>query len=886
MRLEAGLELSSTIGPDATTAIGEATVGPGTLLAVLETQLGLGGPAVSPAQRVASILEALGRSEGVWSSSYAVDPWGTALRMLRDRDALTLQGWIGQPVSPRLDALFEVTRAAANGMGDRFAAVHEALVRAADESRRRLELEAIDLVDPEATWPGAIRRVLAALRDAGVEVRHRPPSVSHGSQSCDLQQARAGAFTPTGDGSLQLVRAQGALEAAEDLAAWLAERADPATTLVVAPDATLDGALRRAGLPTVGAASGAGAVLQVLPLCLQHLWDPPDPQRVFELCMLPNGPIPARLGRSLASALRQWPAVGSDEWNTAIAEHDFGDAEDPNAAARRRTRVQELFTTVVSRTSDAVPVQAVLARVEVLAKWVRGRMHADAPHEREDVLTRGSDDPVPRRPAFRAAWSQLEALRSLLQAHDTPTITAARLGRFVDAATAQAGVDAAWSAQAGLRAVASPGAVIRPMQTIVWCNFSRGAAPPMHEPSLRRAEREALAQIGVPIPSAGERALWAAQRWRRPLLMATRQLLLVCPHAEAPGERLHPHPLWDEIVAAMPDPADSRVLVTTRPGVEGQTRAHRTTAKRLPLPSPVRGWDVPARVLAPREQESPSALGTLVGCSLQWTLRYAAKLRDDGSTWRLGVGARELGSLAHEIVARVLQAEPTDPEQAALLASTTFDDIGPRHVAELFMPGHDDARQDARLTISKAARALVAWMSTHDLAAELVEGDLVRAFGPIAVGGRVDLLAGTPRVVVDLKWGGRERRRQEVASGTAYQLATYAYAAADGGRALPEYAYFIVREQLMIGRRGGPFDSNTTVDGPTPAQAWQWFARACEARLDELARGNVVAPGVLDDGPKDATISGDRLVLPPGCDYCSYDRLCGRAFAEDEGNDA
>ena len=31
-------------------------------------------------------------------------------------------------------------------------------------------IESIDLVDPEPTWPGAIRRVLRALRDKGVVV--------------------------------------------------------------------------------------------------------------------------------------------------------------------------------------------------------------------------------------------------------------------------------------------------------------------------------------------------------------------------------------------------------------------------------------------------------------------------------------------------------------------------------------------------------------------------------------------------------------------------------------------------------------------------------------------------------------------------------------------
>ena len=876
MRLVAGLELTSTVGPAAESVVGEATVGPRALLTVLETQLGLGGPGVGQAQRVASILDPLGRTPGIWSRSYAVDPWGTAVRVLRDRDALILHGWTGQPVSPRLAALFEVTRGAADGIGDRFVAVSEALAKREGSSRQALELEAIGLVDPEHTWPGATQRVFAGLRKLGALVRDCEPSISEGPGDGDLARARAGAFSPVGDGSLQLVRAQGALAAAEDLAAWLAEHADPSSTLVISPNATLDGALRRAGLPTLGSASGGGAVLQVLPLCLELLWGPLDPQRALELVMLPNGPIPARLGASLARALRRWPAVGSDDWMAAITKHDFGEQHDPKSAARRRDRVETLFTPAVPRSSDSVPIDAVFARLDVLARWVRGRMHADG---------RGHDpfshDDEARQPAFAAAWSQIEALRSLLRVRGESTVSAARLRRLVDVASGDAGADVLWAAQAGLRTVASPGAVIRPVETIVWWGFDRDAAPPMHELALQRAEKQALAELGLSIPSAGERALWAAQRWRRPLTMATRQLLLVCPHAESPGERLHPHPLWDEIVAAMPSANASRVLVTTRPGLEGRTAATRTPAEPWPLPAPVQTYDVPANSLAPRPQESPSALGTLVGCSLRWALRYAAKLYDDGADWRLRFGPRELGSLAHEVLARVLQAEPTDPEQAIVLAESIFDEMGPRHVAALFMPGADDKRQDARLTIAKAARTLVAWMMRYDLRPELIEGTLERRFGSINVGGRVDLLAGLPRVVVDLKWGGREKRRKEIERGTAYQLASYAYAAADG-KPPPEYAYFIISGQQMLGRSGGPFDADTTVDGPTPAQAWEWFARACEVRLNELEHGEVVAPGVRDDGPSEPAVDGDRLALPPGCEYCSYDALCGRAFAESE----
>jgi hypothetical protein len=221
-------------------------------------------------------------------------------------------------------------------------------------------------------------------------------------------------------------------------------------------------------------------------------------------------------------------------------------------------------------------------------------------------------------------------------------------------------------------------------------------------------------------------------------------------------------------------------------------------------------------------------------------------------------------------------------------ASAQFDAIGPRRVAHLFLPGRDGEREDVRMTIMRSASAIVQWLQTHDLRPSKIEESLEAPFLGRTVAGQVDLLVehrgGGRSVVVDFKWGRRDDRRREIQRGTAYQLATYAYAAAQGGP-LPEYAYFILRSQLMVGRAGGPFDPDTTVDGPPPADTWEIFAHACRDRLAEVADGVLVAPGGRDDIPNEPTRVNDRLVLPPPCDFCRHNVLCGLAFhaPEEEG---
>ena len=93
----------------ATTA-GEAWVGAAGLLGMLETQLGLGGPAFPGVERAAALVPVLRNTAGFWSRSFENDALATAGTLLHWRDTLCLHGWQGQPVSPRLKQLAGVTK--------------------------------------------------------------------------------------------------------------------------------------------------------------------------------------------------------------------------------------------------------------------------------------------------------------------------------------------------------------------------------------------------------------------------------------------------------------------------------------------------------------------------------------------------------------------------------------------------------------------------------------------------------------------------------------------------------------------------------------------------------------------------------------------------------
>ena len=131
-------------GGDAAGSLGQPVVGPIGLVDILESQLGLGGPATAQVVRIAhfqSQLESLGGSY-FWSRSLAVDSWSTARTLLAWRDDLVGLGWRDDLSwqSPRLADLAAASAAATDlprGLNDRIVAVLAALDPRAAACQRR-----------------------------------------------------------------------------------------------------------------------------------------------------------------------------------------------------------------------------------------------------------------------------------------------------------------------------------------------------------------------------------------------------------------------------------------------------------------------------------------------------------------------------------------------------------------------------------------------------------------------------------------------------------------------------------------------------------------------------------------------------------------------------
>ena len=119
-------------------------------------------------------------------------------------------------------------------------------------------------------------------------------------------------------------------------------------------------------------------------------------------------------------------------------------------------------------------------------------------------------------------------------------------------------------AELGLAAVAHPGAILGSPRVVVWWRFTRDRAPTVARLRLSRDERTALATAGVSVPEAGAAMAQEARRWRRPLALASDAVVLIAPRTDEMGEPAHVHPLWDELVAAMPERGEAARLVAPK----------------------------------------------------------------------------------------------------------------------------------------------------------------------------------------------------------------------------------------------------------------------------------------------------------------------------------
>ncbi len=851
--------------PPKKAVIGEPWTGPIRLRGHLESTLGLSGIYPSTAERVASLAGTVRSIKGFWNVSAQKDPVGVAKTLLRWIDWLGVHRWTGQApktikAAGRLADLAKLLPQVLPGGSDRLAAIAAAL------NKRHADIESITSHEPIERLVPLWYTIFAKLEGQGVSIRTLPEPEASAPIKSDLNGALRSGFSPKGDGSLVFFRPYNPLDAAESVAVWLSSLDDLNGIVIVSPDAALDEGLRRFGLPVTGARENVSddPWLQILPLVLAMGWNPPDPQRALELLLLPDGPVPGKIARRLRNALQQWPSVGSPDWKKVIKD-ELEAIKDQGYRQSIQDKLEAIFN-AQAEVGKAYPAASLKSKAAAVRKWAASRRNIKP--EPEEELAAGLDSVI----------RQCSLFETLVDLNAAASLSEPQLLKLTAQASEANRSNRRYDAQTGLASVASPEAVAGPARVVVWWDFTMESAQEPFSLPLSRAELAGLESVGVKLAPATKLAEDQARRRRRPFLRASEMLMLVCPIFGADGEERHHHPLWDEVLAGIREEGGAAKIETRELNLRRPTAMRKD--KFLPAPNARRAWKVEPAVIKLPERHSPTGLQDLIGCPFRWTLKYIGRLRDPESA-ALTDSVTLIGSLSHEILARVLGENPAGGEKARARADSLFETLGPSLAAPLFLPGAPIQLATARKATADSAYELVEILRGAKLRVMKVETSVEAKTKKMNLVGRIDLVAGEPPVVIDLKWGGYSYRWDQLKNGTALQLAAYSRMLGGEEKMIPA-AYFIIKSQRLIVPKKSPFKGQDAIDGPPLAETWAAVEETSDRRLAELREGRMEAPAVPlgKDSEETGVLKEDRLDvtridLTAPCKFCSFGFLCG-----------
>lgn len=841
---------------------------------LLLTRLGLTRPDTTHADRVGQYLQRLLSidSKDKWfHSSLAVDPWFTASELLAARDDAVSNGWSGvlpedampgANVSPLLQTLAAVEAAS----GDLSPALADDIrdLPAALLSPLPLGIDHVILQHAESGFPKIWQDIFMLLRGRGILVSEKAVS---GAQP-----------------QLHVLTAETEWEAAENVARWLA-CGDNTKTAVVCSDHTsvLDHHLADRGLPRlgVGASSSWRANDQVIPLFFEVIWGPINVRLLAEFLALPGTPVKQRAAGHLLEALKNAPGVGSEVWREALKKI----ADDEDLGPSWASDLDQLFNSCLidgDMAPGAVLMEKaawLLARLRRLSK-VKPELQATAEQLQQIIGLLSSVPEVSRRDVRRIVSSVITPKSSSIVAQEaSPWMRLAHLSELSD-----------------------------DVDDVLWWGFKNASVS-----SGRRWEAHDVAtleKVGIRLPAPEDAAALAIQQ---SLASATHCRNLVLIEVEqAHGARMEGQGLLEALVSAQPttNPEDAAKPLTERVSVLRSTPDQLVTADGLwhfarrsaqlvaapqlsPTP-PAAIYDVGANSSLRPDQLSFSQLTKLLGCSFAWVLEKKSNVHSTDAALipadntLLGIFSHRVVEVLHHQLRAENRAIPERDEIHRCIRT-----VLPQYAAELLLLGQQRRCEAIVGILVESVHTFFRQLSKGGVTLQEVDQafekdlELVGSHSEyrVSVRGRADAVGidGDGRqVVIDLKWSNNAKyRREEVADGTALQLALYQWALNEGADTINDpSAYYMLKQGSYVSADshfGSPLPRAVQ-----PTALWDSAKKALEFSIDEVVNGRITATQVADDNRAEGEPSresawrdrGLHYIKPP-CRFCELGVLCG-----------
>ena len=843
-------------------------LGPTGFLQFLETRLGLTGhPNNNDHLRTEQYRQALNLCIGTQAAdcfrlSFTADPFATATALLELRDELLLTGWdftIEKNMPARLLGLATIEDILTGtehsvtldpGFADRFQMVRERL------NWLLPDYPSIHLNEPKELLPPHFISLFNQLEKVGFSIKNLTTKTSSNTDSDlgrlkeSIQNSSAKKFTPSGDGSLLVIKSKRDTE----LAAWIAKLIAKNPTfqpacLIPEKNRTLDLSLSQEGLPSLGmlSASSARPSLQILKLIPTFLWNPIDPYKIMEFVTLSVKPLSDDLAIRIARQMANTPGLRSDSWY-AMQEQFF---EELTERAQEDTTinvaaVREQYNFWFNRkrvsSSKSVPKTEVIEIYDYIADWARQEF-VDTDEQNTSLLVLAEQ-----------ARRIVDLLFTLPPNMDF--LTPLQLERIVRTIYEPAPITFEEQAIGHLPYTYQPASVIGSVDHLLWWNFIQNEPDHFFSrwyPSELGFFNKKNITLSTP---EKENALLLWQR-NRPIIHANKRLVLCIPE-KVKGSEVHTHPLFDELNAYTTTLSSITLDINedSTPSVftEKFTLPVREKIAHRKLARPQLFLKIDHPSLANQnKKESFTSLNDLFYYPYKWVFRHKARLQAS-SILSIVKDVTLMGNLSHRFFELLFKEDITKMDRAAV--AEWIDEKAPNLLKEegavLLMYGREPEKISFLNKVKYAAWSLVEMIQQNDWKVRETEMGLSGKFAGFPINGKADLVLERKDeiAVIDLKWRGANWRSNLIKSEEDLQLVMYSKMLSNPSsmdRQESEWAhtaYFILENGKMISRNNQAFKQAVSVSPDQDfkevnQRIWEKMTRTYQWRLQQLANGLV-----------------------------------------------
>jgi hypothetical protein len=858
---------------------GDTTCGPAGITGILETFLGLPSqhkPEILRVLQYESILRKIEKKNSFFSESFAIDPRGAASKFLSLRDEILLNAPLDFALSDLAETserirILPAAEAHATSLNAGYPDRLRGILKELKRKRITVPLSKVTLTEPADTWPSLWRAIFKEIKSQGCifDQYERAVSESKGDLSAAKRTlAHQGkAADAQADGSLLLFEANNPVEEADVVALMARELSKGGESVaVIAGQETnlLNDAFMRINEPLPGGTLSSHGldVLQILPLCFALSWSSADPRVLQQYLSLSVSPLPHKLRRQLLGIVSRTGSIGGSKWNEIIAS--YVDSIEKEKRDEVKTAIECWLGIGRIGPDDKMTTKDIDALCKTFEAWARKRAFLNETPELSMTM----------------AIEQAKAISDACMILDTTAIERQELKALMRDIVATMPTEMRAIRERGsVYSVASPGAILGPIDNVIWWNAGERSLEPLPSRFWTGAEENELRQQGIVLPEAV--ASLARQRceWNRGISLARKRLLFA--YSRTHGDERQPdeiHPVWHELTARFGKESVGNLVVTATdmlhgkpiPFVEKHVKSHLRTEELRSLPAYRPEWNLKPSLLKDRDHHSASSITTLGGCPFAYVCGYLAKI-ESAETFTVSEQALLYGNVAHDVIERFLESCDGWPDKRSIgkTVRTIFQQYLEKEGAVLNLPGMDAERIYLEKRIILSCEQLVAIFAAghYDLLGIEKEYAAKTEIGPMK--GLCDLVlkksgSSKGRAVIDLKWGGRSRKYQELADGTSIQLAVYSELL---GSPYPPTGYFIISSGELLTVHGDEFPGATIVDGPDERDVWKKVVEVVGLKRKALSSGKAVL-----GTPEEKKVAPDFIYAP--CRYCELDLFC------------